>query len=80
MNVVSIAELIMLQTIEDLWNEEERGDSINFFRGKDFTVCAEIAGMGLYDQARLLGMVQVIVNQTNRVRMKTGHIRKNALV
>ena len=51
MNIKNLAEHIMLQCIEDLWDEGERGDSRNFFEGERFQQCAEMASMSLHDQS-----------------------------
>ena len=64
MNIRNIAELIILQSIEDLWNERERSGSADFFRGEGFPLCAGIAGMDLQDQGRLLNMVRRSAQQT----------------
>ncbi|MEJ2696543.1 MAG: hypothetical protein P8013_07825 [Candidatus Sulfobium sp.] len=58
MSLQKLAEGIILQSIEDLWNENYREDSITFFKGKDFELCAEMAGMKLSDQVRLLNLVR----------------------
>ena len=63
MNIRNIAELIILQGIEDLWNERERHGSRDFFTGKGFSLCAGIAGMKLHDQGRLLNMVGKSIQQ-----------------
>lgn len=57
MNIGNIAELIILQCIEDLWNEKERSGSRDFFAGEGFSICARLAGMDLHAQSRLLNLV-----------------------
>ncbi|MDA8240903.1 MAG: hypothetical protein M0Z67_11120 [Nitrospiraceae bacterium] len=66
MGVKGLAEGIILQSIEDLWNENLRDECIAFFRGKEFSICAEIAGMNLADQIKLLGLVKGIVNDGDK--------------
>ena len=51
-----LGEAIILQSLEDLWNDDQRADSLNFFRGEGFSLCASIAGIGTVDQLRLLRM------------------------
>ena len=63
MDIRNIAELIILQCIEDLWNERERYLSAHFFTGEGFPLCAGIAGMDLNDQGRLLNIVRKAVRQ-----------------
>jgi hypothetical protein len=66
MGVKGLAEGIILQSIEDLWNEDLRDECIAFFKGKEFSICAEIAGMNLADQITLLGLVKGIVNDKDK--------------
>ena len=65
MNIRNIAELIILQCIEDLWNERERSGSTDFFTGEGFSLCAGLAGMDLHDQGRLLNMVSRTMTQNS---------------
>ena len=65
MNIRNIAELIILQCIEDLWNESERSGSADFFAGEGFSLCAGLAGMDLQDQGRLLNMVSRTMKQNS---------------
>jgi len=65
MGMKELAEGIILQSMEDLWDLKLRKDSIGFFEGKGFTVCAEIAGMNLYDQVRLFNLVHGIIKRQN---------------
>jgi len=65
MNVGNIAELIILQCIEDLWNEKERTGSTDFFTGEGFSLCAGLAGMDYHDQGRLLNMVGKTMTQNS---------------
>ncbi len=58
----SLMERIILQSLEDLWMPGERDECINFFRGDRFGICAEIAGMSLYEQAKLLNLANRIID------------------
>ncbi len=40
-----LAETIILQSIEDLWNSRYRENSVKFFKGNSFIICSEIAGL-----------------------------------
>ncbi len=55
----NLAESIILQAIEDLWNSEknERRSSFVFFLGKGFHICSEIAGVKIPDRRKLLSMI-----------------------
>jgi len=70
MNIRKIAELIILQCIEDLWNGREKSGSADFFTGEGFPLCAGIAGMDLHDQGSLLKMVGKAMEQNARTGKK----------
>ena len=76
MNVKNIAELIMLQCVEDLWDVREERDSRKFFQGKRFQLCAEIANMSQHDQSQLLHMVSKVMDQTTTSQRKPRSIEK----
>ena len=61
MGVRHLAEAIILQSIEDLWNELHREDCKTFFNGGGFSICARIAGMGLSDQEKLLSLIDGLI-------------------
>jgi hypothetical protein len=52
-----LAESIILQSIEDLWDRASKKQSLSFFKEKGFSICAGIADLGIYDQMLLLDMV-----------------------
>ncbi|MDA8079566.1 MAG: hypothetical protein M0Z79_11580 [Nitrospiraceae bacterium] len=56
-HIKSLAEAIIFQALEDLWTPEEREASLAFFGGEDFRVCAEIAGMNIPEQFKMLRMI-----------------------
>ena len=62
MSVKSLAEGIILQSIEDLWSNEHSRESLDFFSAGEFRACAEMAGMSLLEQVRLLRMVKEVVD------------------
>jgi len=68
MDIRGMAEMIIMQSISDLWHEEEWRGSMDFFKGEGFMICAELAGIDLHDQCRVLGMVRRIVKQTFGIR------------
>lgn len=69
MGLRGLAEGIILQAIEDLWSENQRGECIAFFTGKEFSVCAELAGMNLPDQLKVLNLVKSVVGNTMKNRI-----------
>lgn len=52
-----LAEAIILQTIEDLWNKKHSSSCKNFFFGDDFDICAKMAGMNTIEQIRIRSFV-----------------------
>jgi hypothetical protein len=63
MGLRSLAEGIIVQSMEDLWDESLREDCITFFRSEEFRMCAELAGMGLSEQMKLLDMVKEVLDR-----------------
>ena len=55
--VRKLAESIILQSIEDLWDGSSMQESIEFFSNKGFSACAAMARMDIGDQVRLLDLV-----------------------
>ena len=58
--VRKLAESIILQAIEDLWNSEknERRSSFAFFLGNGFSLCSDLAGISVSDRRKLLSMIE----------------------
>lgn len=71
MGLRALAEGILLQSIEDLWDDNAREECIAFFRGGDFRVCADAAGLNVIDQVKLLHMVKDVV-ELRRKKEETG--------
>ena len=89
MGMKSLAEAIIMQSITDLWKEDERESSLKFFKGEDFSVCAEMAGMDLPDQIKLMTLVNKSVKHglvkkkikkslPKAVDMRSGRIMKES--
>jgi len=57
MNIRNLAEAIILQSVEDLWDAKQKDDCLTFFYGESFGICAEMAGMNTYEQSRMLQLV-----------------------
>lgn len=66
MNIKNLAEAIILQSIEDLWSEDHRGECIKFFSGEDFRTCARIAGMDISEQIKILGLLKDSLKSINK--------------
>jgi hypothetical protein len=54
MSVKSLAETVILQSLEDLFSDEDRKESIRFFRGQGFILSADIAGLGSSERQKIL--------------------------
>jgi hypothetical protein len=52
-----LAEAVILQSIEDLWNPVCKKGSLLFFEGDGFELCSEIAGIGYIKQLAMLRML-----------------------
>ena len=57
MGLRNLAEAIILQSIEDLWNERLREDCLKFLNGEGFTTCASLAGLNLAEKSKLLELI-----------------------
>ena len=57
MGYKSLAEAVILQSMEDLWNPSHRDESKNFFKGDGFKICAEIAGMNSKKQYKFINLL-----------------------
>ncbi len=68
----SLAEAIILQSIEDLWSKTQQNESVKFFTGEGFRHCADMAGMGVVDRLRLIRMLRKVNSEAFRPK----HTRK----
>ncbi len=73
--IKGLAEAILLQSMEDLWIDEERSGCIDFFSGEGFRLCSEIAGMSPDGKVKILNMVGDIIHQSSGKYKKTRAIR-----
>jgi len=53
----SLAEAVILQAIEDLWNPVCKRGCQRFFEGDGFELCSEIAGISYIKQLAMLRML-----------------------
>jgi hypothetical protein len=53
-----LAEAIILQSIEDLWDARHRSESMSFFSGRGFSVLSKMACLSTDDQLRILNIVK----------------------
>jgi hypothetical protein len=76
MGVRTLAESIILQSMEDLSDTSHRAESLEFFSGEGFRICAQMAGMKSEEQVKVLETVRKISSipcelpKTQRVRQR----------
>lgn len=56
-NLKGLAEAIILQSIEDLWDKNNREESLAFFNGNAFDICALCAGMNVSEQQKIRALL-----------------------
>ena len=61
----SLAEAIILQSIEDLWNPLCRRGSLRFFKSDGFALCSEIAGISYIKQLAMFRMLADVGRKTS---------------
>lgn len=71
MGVKKLAEAIILQSIEDLYDVRHRAGSVDFFSGESFHTCARMAGLGTGEKLKVLNLVREVVGITTHGVKKT---------
>ena len=73
MSLKALAESVILQSAEDLWDIKYREQSIAFFLSNDFFYYADICRMGIEDKKKLLRLVHRIYKhvKTNNIKRKS---------
>ncbi len=59
----NLAEAIILQAAEDLWDYDYRKESIVFFCGEGYCKCAALAGMSLCQREQFLRMLKGLLRR-----------------
>jgi hypothetical protein len=54
----NLTEAIILQSVEDLWDEALKNECLTFFEGEGFDICACIAGIKSSDRLRLIDIIR----------------------
>ena len=70
MDIKGIAELVILQSIEDLWDRRERAASAKFLNGRGFDLCAGLAGIGPAERRKLLELLVKLPAARRRTRLQ----------
>jgi len=66
MRSAKLAEAIIIQAMDDLYEKKEREASLEFFTGEGFAQCAALAGMDHEEMIRVLEVVSALVGCTTR--------------
>lgn len=72
MGAKTLAEAIILQSMEDLWDGKERADALRFFDGEGFSACAKIAGLNFFEQLRLYNMANKMIGRKRPENKQAG--------
>jgi hypothetical protein len=64
MAVKELAETVILQSIEDLWDKEQQDLCSRFFCGQGFSFWADAAGMTISDRKKILSMILDSMTET----------------
>jgi hypothetical protein len=73
--IKKLAETILMQSIEDLWNKEERSNCIDFFTGEGYRICSEIAGMSPNEKVEVLNFVRNILSENSMKNKEVSAMR-----
>lgn len=68
-----LSEAIILQSLEDLFNQQHRMDALRFFNGEGFGICASIIGLNRKETERIFE----IVNKSFDVIKKSKAVKKS---
>ena len=58
MSLKNLAEAVIAQSVEDLWNPIHKRKCIEFFTGEGFRLASEMARMSTVDKLRLVLMLR----------------------
>ncbi len=56
--LASLAEAIIMQSLDDLWIKTQQSKSVAFFTGEGFDICATMAGMRVMDRIELFTLLR----------------------
>ncbi len=70
-----LAEAIILQALEDLWNGCLRNESIAFFNGEGFRRYAQMAGMTRDEAFGILAITGRVLGEKTPYEVSQAHVR-----
>ena len=68
MSIKHLAEAVILQSLEDLWDPDYTAGSMEFFEGDGFKICADIAEINRFKRYKILHLLGGKKNAENRLR------------
>ena len=63
----NLAEAVIVQSMEDLWNRNHKKESADFFIGEGFRIASEMAGMSAVDRLKLLLILRGSVKNISHI-------------
>lgn len=69
MGLKKLAETIIFQSLEDIWDGRHRAQSVEFFSGEGFHICAQMAGIDVNERLKLLNLARKILRHTSPEKM-----------
>lgn len=60
----SLAEAIILQSMEDLWEPSHRQHSLDFFSGEGFEICSGMAGLTESECQEIFKLLNLEIKKT----------------
>ncbi|MBI4823348.1 MAG: hypothetical protein HY805_03845 [Nitrospirae bacterium] len=60
-----LAQAIILQSVEDMWDKQHRAECMEFFTGEGFHICAQMAGLLPNEKSKLLNLAWKVLMLTN---------------
>lgn len=73
MAMKSLVEAIILQSIEDLWKPAYKRESLLFFRGGGFEICADALKISYARQLKIIKMLADTGARTKSQKIKRAH-------
>lgn len=72
MGLRKLAEAVILQSMEDLFDDAHREENIRFFTSPDFRVFAEMAGMDTEDKLQFLKLLKRFIRSARKSGRHSG--------
>lgn len=73
-----LAQAIILQSVEDLWDRRHMAGSVEFFSGEGFHICAQMAGLGPKEKFKMLDLAWKVLRLSDSQEL-AGVGKRNAV-